>query len=305
MPKKGAPLLRLAGYLVTGLSLLYIFIQLARAWPDLQGISLRPVPTMFALLCGAGSFLLYALLWREALQQMGVTLHRSSAVYIWFVSQLARYVPGKVWHLVGRLYLTRHAGINAHPVSVSILLEMLQLVTSGLTVAALSLLFWEQAEIAQWALLALPLLFLYGWPQLLHQPLQWAGRVMGYAAPDLTLRRDHLFALLPGYGLSWLIYGVGLYLLTLSLYPLPLSQLPILIGIFAFSWVAGFMSVITPMGLGVREGVMGHLLSLIMPLPIALLLALLARIWITVAELAVTALIVVQQRWLASTADSP
>ena len=160
--------------------------------------------------------------------------------------------------------------------------------------AAVSLLFWQRQNAQSlWTLLLIPLLLCYTLPQLLIQrPLDWVLRRTGLGFPSLSLHRRDLFALLPGYCATWLAYGCGLYLLGLSIHPLPLTAIPALVGIFAIAWVVGFLSFITPSGLGVREGVLGYLLSSLMPLPVALLLALLARVWLTLAELCCAALVV-------------
>lgn len=89
------------------LSLFYILVQLWQAWPQLRGLEIEPVPALLALFFGTLGYFYYALLWRKTLQRMEVKLALFPALYIWFVSQLARYTPGKVWHLVGRTYLAR------------------------------------------------------------------------------------------------------------------------------------------------------------------------------------------------------
>jgi uncharacterized membrane protein YbhN (UPF0104 family) len=285
--------LRSAGSVIAALSLLYIALQLHQAWPQLAGIELAAGPALLALLCGGLSLVTYALLWRGTLLRLGAALNRPAALRIWFASQLVRYAPGNIWHLLGRAYLAGQAGVPAQPLSMSMVLELLQTITAALVVAALSLLFWRQGSImGLWTLLLAPLLACYCWPQLLQRPLAWALRRVGQAPDSAPLRRRDLFALLPGYCATWLIYGLGLYLLARSIYPLPPAALPGVAGSFAIAWVVGFLSLITPSGLGVREGVLGVLLSTFMPTPVALLLALLARIWLTVAELACAALVV-------------
>src|SRR5262249_16381360 len=152
-----------------------------------------------------------------------------------FSAQIVRYVPGNVWHLLGRVYLAGEKGVPAEVTSASLVLELLQSITAALVVAAMSLPFWPQAE-AQglWILLVLPLLAAYAFPGLfVHRPLGWVSRRTGFAASTVSLRRRDLFALLPGYCGTWLLFGCGLYLLGLSVHPLPARTLPAFVGIFA------------------------------------------------------------------------
>jgi glycosyltransferase 2 family protein len=272
---------RIVGFCIAALSLLSIALQLRASWSQLAGIRIAPAPALLALVCGSIGLVASAALWRSTLQRLGGRLSLATAIRIWFSSQLVRYVPGNIWHLMGRVYLTQQAGVGKQVTSMSLVFELLQSITAALLMAAVSLLFWPRQS-AQGL-----------WTLLLQRPLDWALHRTGLGSfPGISLHRRDLFALLPGYCASWFAYGCGLYLLALSIHPLPLTAIPALVGIFAIAWVVGFLSFITPSGLGVREGVLGYLLSSLMPLPVALLLALLARVWLTLAELGCAALVV-------------
>lgn len=84
---------------------------------------------------------------------------------------------------------------------------------------------------------------------------------------------------------DWLIFGVAVYFLVNSFYPINLSQTVILCGIFAISSILGILSFFVPAGLGVREGVQSYLLSLFIPVSAAILISLAMRIWMTLGEL--------------------
>ena len=51
------------------------------------------------------------------------------------------------------------------------------------------------------------------------------------------------------------------------------------------AWAIGFLVFLTPGGLGVREGALALLLAPFLPSPLPAVVALLARLWWTVAEL--------------------
>ncbi|HIE28083.1 TPA: methyltransferase domain-containing protein, partial [Candidatus Poribacteria bacterium] len=75
------------------------------------------------------------------------------------------------------------------------------------------------------------------------------------------------------------------FLFVKSLSPLSWIKFPAMMGAYALAWTVGFLSVITPSGLGVREGILSLLLAVYMPTATATLVALLSRIWSTMAEL--------------------
>ena len=90
------------------------------------------------------------------------------------------------------------------------------------------------------------------------------------------------------YLLLWGLLGAAFFLFIKSFYPVTASQLFTVTGIYATAWSIGFLSVITPSGLGVREGILSVLLTSILPPATAMLVALLSRLWTLSAELAVT-----------------
>jgi len=87
------------------------------------------------------------------------------------------------------------------------------------------------------------------------------------------------------YLLLWGCCGLAFFLFVKSLSPLGWHQFPAMMGIYATAWTVGFLSVVTPGGLGIREGVLSLLLSAYLPPATATLVALLSRLWSLAAEL--------------------
>lgn len=88
-----------------------------------------------------------------------------------------------------------------------------------------------------------------------------------------------------GYLLLWGLLGTAFFLFINSIYPVDFSQLIIVTGIYAVAWSIGFLSFLTPSGLGVREGILSLLLPTVLPPAVAMLVALLSRLWTLSAEL--------------------
>lgn len=279
---------QVAGILLLTLSLCLIGQQIWLSWPQISALRLQPGPAAGAFLLACLNLLLTALLWHTILAGLGTTLALRVALPIWFVAQTARYVPGNVWHLFGRVYLMQQAGVAAQTTSQSLFIELLQTILAGLCVALLSLPFWQAQKYGGWFLLLFPLLICVLWPSLLHQPLAWASHLFGRKLEVGKIEGQKLYLLLAGYGFSWLLHGGSIFLLAIALQPLPFTTFPAITGIFALAWIIGFLSFITPSGLGVREGALSYLLSSVMPLPQALALTLLSRVWLTAADLCCT-----------------
>jgi hypothetical protein len=96
------------------------------------------------------------------------------------------------------------------------------------------------------------------------------------------------------YVVAWAIYGGALYLLLEALDvnaaatgPETLSRVLFVIGANALAWTIGFLAFFAPNGLGVREASLAFFLKQILPASVATLASLLARVWVTLAEVVI------------------
>lgn len=92
--------------------------------------------------------------------------------------------------------------------------------------------------------------------------------------------------------------GASLWLLCKSLTEANPSQLPQVISAFCLSWIIGFLSFLTPAGLGVREGALAFLLQPSFPLFAAAALALLSRVWWILGDVLAWILSIGWGRWV-------
>jgi hypothetical protein len=107
---------------------------------------------------------------------------------------------------------------------------------------------------------------------------------IGFDFSSSSLGGKQIAAVLATYVLFWLLTGVGFSLLVTSLHPVSLSSWPPLMAAFCMAWTVGFLAFLTPAGLGIREGALALFLSPLLPAPVPSVIALLARVWWTVAE---------------------
>lgn len=178
--------------------------------------------------------------------------------------------------------------------SMSILLEQAYPVVSAGMVFTVSLIFWGNTghltRILSIALLfPLCIIFLHPKPFLkIANPILVK---MGKMPINISLSFKNMLFLVGYYSLFWIVTGTAFYFFVRSFYPLSFSYIPILSGIYAISFVAGYLTFFTPAGLGVREGCLTVLLSFFIPTPIAIGIALLSRLWVVGAEIAILIII--------------
>ena len=137
---------------------------------------------------------------------------------------------------------------------------------------------------------ALPLLVVFiastrFWLRLVRPPLK--GK-LGAFLDELAdwSASPRVFALLAFVGiLPWCVYGASLSLLVSSELSMSWSLALRLTGVLAASWVLGFITVIVPAGLGVRDVTLMALLKPILPAPMPVVIPLLLRLAWIIADL--------------------
>ena len=88
-----------------------------------------------------------------------------------------------------------------------------------------------------------------------------------------------------GYAASWLMLGIAFVLFVSAFAPVPGESLVKTAGTVAAAYLAGYLFVLTPAGLGMRETAMFVLLGQFLGPTEALVVAVLSRVWFTAAEL--------------------
>jgi uncharacterized membrane protein YbhN (UPF0104 family) len=178
-------------------------------------------------------------------------------------------------------------GIPRGKASLSIAIELIASLTAGLLVFVVSLLFWSDVNgLANNMvfLLFIPLGLVLLHPAIFKKAIRVVSRKMKVESKEMDVRYMDMLLFLFYQSILWTLYGLSMVLLVSSFYAVDFSLAPVMIGIFSVSWVIGFLSFITPSGIGVREGVTAFLLSFFMPASIAIIISLAARVWLTLIE---------------------
>jgi hypothetical protein len=267
----------------------FFVATLAARWNDVISLKWRLEPGLFVVATAllALSYGLVACLWGMALHRAAGTRVLTGA-RIWFLSNLARYVPGNVWSYVGAVELARREGV-ARRVTLAVM-ALTQVLSVGVALlAGLPVLLAERARLGRPALLgavvvaAGAVLAAVFRRQLLGLARR---RLPGFDPAGLTPSAGTVAWLVAGYAVYWAVTGLAFAALVASLYPLAPSDVPVVVAAYAAAYAAGFLALLTPAGLGVREGVLVVALAPVLPAGPALVVALLSRVWMMLVELA-------------------
>jgi len=203
-----------------------------------------------------------------------------------YVSDMGRYIPGKVWTYLGRIYFLRKYDISKMQVLVSSLLEMALMVLGGVLIFLLSLIFWS-VNLGNWLyllLIIIPLIFISTHPKVLNKLLNIVERIRKKEQVKIKTKYSSILAMTLFYLFYWIVHGLGAFFVINAITPLSIIKLPIIMGIFAIAWVLGFVSFLAPGGLGIREGILAYFLIYLIPEPISIIVVLVMRVLLTVIE---------------------
>jgi uncharacterized membrane protein YbhN (UPF0104 family) len=285
---------------------------LVEKWPEVR-TRIAQVPVWrFVVASGLFAFFLFAfraMSWRRMLKAFGHKLPPAVVTRIWATSELARYLPGSVWQVIGRVYLIRPYGVSGSVCSTTQVLELCVFLLANVLVAVACLL-WFAAKLEPtarpWLYTAMALVPLMSF--LLHPKVFYGitNRVLGrLGKPKIVqrLRGRSLVHLLGWLILGLLVQSAGVYLITAPALGLKPDWWWYVAGAYCLAWIAGFLAFWAPGGLGVRELVFVATLQYILPDQVKnspqfsdpaslaatlVLLGFILRLWTIVGELIVT-----------------
>jgi len=245
------------------------------------------------------SWIVEVSIWRRIIALMGERLTFRTAWRIWFFSAITRYIPGNIWQPLSMTVMAQEQGVRVVATLTSIILYQLGNLLSTMLIAAvyfplsgnLGLLadFLPPKMAQSMAIFLIPLGIFLLRPALLIHAMNWALRRLQRPALPLQLRSGDMVQLVVSVTAVWFLIGSSFLFLTTALSasspPETYRHAVDLIAAYPLSYAAGYLSFVTPSGLGVREGVAFLLLAPVIGGATATIAALAMRLWISVGEL--------------------
>jgi hypothetical protein len=309
------PAVKIAYFALLLAAAAFYLVRWGNRLPDLLGqIQLLPVAAALAV-TGFSSFL-YSYIQYSIYHRLGAPPTYWTVFRITAISQLGKYLPGKVL-FVGNFYLlSRAAGIGNLQIgaafAISMSLWILTAILCGLPVLGLL------QPALRYTVLVLPfLLILLIHPRFLGRLIDLAQRLGERLRPaaaagsdedsttdsgaqaGLLARLDAPFYLRTAflYLMTWALAGLGAYLCLAAFAEVDIGAYPLALASIALGTVAGFLALFAPVGLGIREGVGALLLAPVVGAEVALLAMLLLRGITVVVDLLLALLAMFTGRW--------
>jgi glycosyltransferase 2 family protein len=268
--------------------------QLWRQWSHASRAALhldiQPLWLVVASLLVLGTYVLLIETWRRILIQLGAPVAFAPAARVWFVSNLGKYVPGKIWQVSAMAVMIGEYGVSLAAASASAVVITIANVATGFAVV----LIMSTATVRQLAggfagVLTVTLglvMLLLAVPVLAGQWNKYAHR-FGRAQLSINVPLSAIWIALAGCALGWLLYGVAFQLFVRSIVGSAPGTTSAYIAAYTASYLIGYLTLFAPGGLGARELV---LTTVLVPLGLATpaqaaVITVSSRLWLTALEL--------------------
>lgn len=292
-------------YVIVALTLVLFVFALRKAS---QQIDIFALPHPIMLVPAFGLFLVHywlqALGWHLILRSLGLKVSLNASQRMWFSSLMARWVPGPFIYSIARMFIAKENGLNLGVVAYAIVLELTYIVVGAViaTTAFMGGLGSPQnaGELSRLGfigavVIAIALVICFR-PGILRRIIlsPMAERIAAKLTkrqidlPDIRpLSLTSTLLLLVFYTGFWVYSGFILMSLAAVLGEVHAGQAPAFISAFAGSWFIGFLAILPPAGVGVREVAIYAFLQSTMPSAQVIVLAILMRLWMLITEITV------------------
>ncbi len=280
----------------------FLVRTVVQQWSEIQseGVHFHVGWLIPAIIVLPAFFVLSAYGWDLILRFMGYPLGFGRAQVAWGQPLLARYVPGSVLYVLGRVLLSEKAGIPRRITIASIVYEQAISATSAVVVASYFIIRHPdlQGQPLRWAvLLLIPLAVALLHPKVFGPLANRALRALGREPLPAAIGLRGVIALILFYSLNWLVVAVGIYFVARSVTFIPVEDLILVGSAQAIGYFAALVTLIAPAGIGPKDAAFAWAMKAALPsrsFALASLIAIAVRGVMTVAELlyvaAVTAL---------------
>lgn len=183
--------------------------------------------------------------WRFLLQAEDVMMSKTLALAIFGKSQIAKYLPGNVFHMVGRQVLAANAGCSHSKLLKSTLWEIFLHAFAAGVLGSILLIYAIPSTLIQFYAVIITIIICFALPSLYR-----------------LIEKERVFAF--GHYVSFHLMGGLMFAFLVSYFSdhgLAFNQLLIVSGAYCLAWLAGFVVPGAPGGLGVRELVLYTLIS--------------------------------------------
>jgi len=249
------------------------------------------IPFTASIICFVLFYFGRAFVFKKLLEEKGHNIEFKEVSYLWGLSELKRFAPGNIWSFLGRTFSFSKKGVDKKTIISLIFAEIGLFVIASLLLSLFSIQFILPYvfSIHTYSIFLIPLIIFsivsISLFSIFNKDFFNKSELksLNFFFPSFNPYTN--FILLSISVFSLFFFGLGTFLAIASVVYLPVNLFLPLIGFFVLSLLIGFLSFITPMGLGVREGAISIGLLSTLGLQLAGFASIFARIVLIISEI--------------------
>jgi len=277
----------------------FLVLTVVDQWAEIQdkGVHFHVAWLIPAFIILPVFYALNAVGWDLILRFLGYRLGTGRAQVAWGQPLLARYVPGSVLYVLGRVLLSERSGVPRRLTIASIVYEQALQATSAIIFAAYFLIDHPdlQGQPLRWGvLLLIPLALTLLHPRVFGPLSNRVLRAFGREPLPEVMSLRGVIAVLVFYALNWGVVAVGLWCVARSVSDVSAGDILTVGAAQAFGYVAALVTLVAPAGLGIRDAAFAWAVKVAAPggsFAVASLIAIVVRGVMTVVEILYVAVV--------------
>lgn len=234
------------------------------------------------------------IIWRFILSDLGANGLPSfiTMADVYAKAWMGRYIPGTVTWIAGKVYMASSHGISKSRLAVSSLLEGGMQIIAVMVVSMLLLGLDPRLNVIPVTykilmILCAALLLLILTPAIFNRIVRLAFLIVKKQKPhdDLLINEKAVVRSFILYALGSFIIGLSEFFIARTIDPtLPWHDFWFIVGAFNLAGALGMLAIGVPTGIGVRDGAILLMLSIILPKELALAIMVTSRLWSAFAD---------------------
>ena len=246
-------------WFILGFTIFFIISSIYQNWRSLGEIKITNFVVLmfcFSLFLNILGHSFSAWVWTWILRLFSTNLQGLKAIYVYLITNISKYLPGNVWHFVGRVKAVREQGDTIATATVTAIIEpllmaiaalLITIISSGMGIIKVSF----SPLIISYQLIAIVSSLIAVHPRFLNPILSKLAK--GKGSDTATKLTKYPLLPLGGELIFLILRGCAFLVLFMAFLPLKLTLIPQILTAFSFAWLLGLVVPGAPGGLGVFE----------------------------------------------------
>lgn len=233
---------------IIGATFLFLANTLSSNWHEVSSLQLQNHAIAYGVLALGIALIAQfwsAMIWGWILESFETSPPRRWTIVTFLKNSPAKYIPGSVWHMYGRVMAAREKGLGLESTTISVVIEPLFSIAGALGLALLNF------SHPQYKSLTLAFILIAVHPQVLGTLWQLMRRLQGKSFQEVCMQR-YPFHILVGSTVFMAMRGLTFLVVLFAFTPVQSEAFRPLLGGVSFAWVLSLV-IPSPGGLGVFE----------------------------------------------------